>query len=158
MRLEATDELTHTASRNQRPRGRRRPVALLFWCRSTGWLVDQLIWETRSRISYRLLKKVQMQGGSPGTHPQDGCGREAYCIRTSQRRASEPGTQPEAGCRRWAFFRSLLEPDGHAPPRQVPFDLRDGDLSVMEHGRRQRGIRPAGGESLVQVRERPGAS
>ena len=32
----ATDELKHIASRHQRPRGRRRPVAIFFWCRSTG--------------------------------------------------------------------------------------------------------------------------
>jgi len=38
----------------------------------------------------RLLKKVQMQGGAPGTHPQDGCRCEAYVVRTSQRRASAP--------------------------------------------------------------------
>ncbi len=31
----------------------------------------------------RLLKKVQMQGGAPGTHPPDGCRREAYLGRTS---------------------------------------------------------------------------
>ena len=36
----------------------------------------------------RLLKKVQMRGGAPGTHPQDGCRREAYFVRTSQRRGS----------------------------------------------------------------------
>ena len=34
-------------------------------------------------FSPRLLKKVQLQGGAPGTHPED-------------------------GCRRWAFFSSLL--------------------------------------------------
>ena len=42
---------------------------------------------------HRLLKKMQMQGGPPGTHPQDGCGREAYAVGTSQRRASEPTPQ-----------------------------------------------------------------
>ena len=31
-----------------------------------------------------------MQGGAPGTHPQDGCRCEAYLVRTSQRRASAP--------------------------------------------------------------------
>ena len=30
--------------------------------------------------SSRLLKKVQMHGGAPGTHPEDGCRREAYCL------------------------------------------------------------------------------
>src|SRR3989338_5672808 len=41
----------------------------------------------------RLLKKVQMQGGVPGTHPQDGCRCEAYLVCTSQRRASPPTPQ-----------------------------------------------------------------
>jgi hypothetical protein len=34
-----------------------------------------------------------MQGGAPGTHPQDGCRCEAYLVRTSQRRASTPTQQ-----------------------------------------------------------------
>ena len=42
----------------------------------------------------RLLKKVQMQGGAPGTRPQDGCRCEAYFVRTPQRRASARGTHP----------------------------------------------------------------
>ena len=62
----------------------------------------------KNSFSARLLKKVQMQGGAPGTHPQDGCRCEAYLVRTSQRRASAPGTHPEDGCRRWAFFGRLL--------------------------------------------------
>ncbi len=28
----------------------------------------------------RLLKKAKVQGGKPGTHPQDGCRREAYRV------------------------------------------------------------------------------
>jgi hypothetical protein len=32
----------------------------------------------KNSFSLRLLKKVQPQGGAPGTHPQDGCRREAY--------------------------------------------------------------------------------
>ena len=43
--------------------------------------------------SPRLLKNVQMQGGAPGTHPQDGCRCEAYLVRTPQRRASAPTPQ-----------------------------------------------------------------
>ncbi len=30
----------------------------------------------------RLLKKAKVQGGKPGTHPQDGCRRETYVPRT----------------------------------------------------------------------------
>jgi hypothetical protein len=41
----------------------------------------------------RLVKKAQMQGGTPGTHPQDGCRCEAYLVRTSQRRVSAPTPQ-----------------------------------------------------------------
>ncbi len=41
----------------------------------------------------RLLKKAKVQGGKPGTHPQDGCRREAYLPRTSQCRASAPTQQ-----------------------------------------------------------------
>ena len=44
-------------------------------------------------FSFRLLKKVQMQGDAPGTHPQDGCRCEAYLVRTPQRRASAPTPQ-----------------------------------------------------------------
>ena len=55
----------------------------------------------KSPFSPRLLKKVQMQGGAPGTHPPDGCRCEAYLVRTSQRRASvgEPtaGGSPQMG-------------------------------------------------------------
>jgi hypothetical protein len=34
----------------------------------------------KNPFSPRLLKKVQMQGGVPGTHPQDGCRREAIYL------------------------------------------------------------------------------
>jgi len=47
----------------------------------------------KNPFSPRLLKKVQMQGGAPGTHPQDGCRCEAYMVRTPQRRASAPTPQ-----------------------------------------------------------------
>ena len=47
----------------------------------------------KNPFSPRLLKKVQMQGGAPGTHPQDGCRCEAYLVRTPQRRASAPTPQ-----------------------------------------------------------------
>ena len=46
----------------------------------------------KNPFSPRRLKKVQMQGGAPGTHPQDGCRCEAYLVRTSQRRTSARGT------------------------------------------------------------------
>jgi len=46
----------------------------------------------KNPFSTRLLKKVQLQGGTPGTHPEDGCRCEAYLVRTSQRRASARGT------------------------------------------------------------------
>ena len=62
----------------------------------------------KNPLSPRLLKKVQMQGGAPGAHPEDGCRCEAYLVCTSQCRASGPGTHPQDGCRRWAFFSSLL--------------------------------------------------
>ena len=55
----------------------------------------------KNSFTPRLLKKVQMQGGAPGTHPQDGCRCEAYLrVRRSAARARQRG--------RWAFFSSLL--------------------------------------------------
>jgi len=36
----------------------------------------------KNSFTPRLLKKVQMQGGAPGTHPQDGCRCEAWCSGT----------------------------------------------------------------------------
>jgi hypothetical protein len=32
----------------------------------------------KNPFSRRLLKKAQMQGGAPGTHPEDGCRRCAF--------------------------------------------------------------------------------
>ena len=55
----------------------------------------------KNSFTPRLLKKVQMQGGAPGTHPQDGCRCEAYLrVRRSAARARQRG--------RWAFLSSLL--------------------------------------------------
>ena len=58
----------------------------------------------KNSFTSRLLKKVQMQGGAPGTHPQDGCRCEAYLrVRRSAARARQRG--------RWAVFSSLLNRD-----------------------------------------------
>jgi len=55
----------------------------------------------KNSFTPRLLKKVRMQGGAPGTHPQDGCRCEAYLrVRRSAARARQRG--------RWAFFSGLL--------------------------------------------------
>jgi len=55
----------------------------------------------KNSFTPRLLKKVQMQGGASGTHPQDGCRCEAYLrVRRSAARARQRG--------RGAFFSSLL--------------------------------------------------
>ena len=62
--------------------------------------------------SPRLLKKVQMQGGAPGTHPQDGCRCEAYLVRTPQRRASAP--TPQMGLFQQPA-RDLAPPKGFMP-------------------------------------------
>jgi hypothetical protein len=69
----------------------------------------------KDSLSPRLLKKVQMQGDAPGTHPEDGCRREAYCLTPlalSPSKGTAPreraGHPPEVGHRRWAFFSSLI--------------------------------------------------
>ena len=58
----------------------------------------------KNPFSTRLLKKVQMQGGAPGTHPEDGCRCEAYLVRTSQRRASA-GVPTEGGSPQMGLFQ-----------------------------------------------------
>ncbi len=62
----------------------------------------------KSLLSARPLKKVQMQGGAPGTHPPDGCRREAYSGRTSQHRTQPSVGYPARQRRRWAVFSGLL--------------------------------------------------
>jgi hypothetical protein len=59
----------------------------------------------KNPLTGRLFKKAQMQGGAPGTHPEDGCRREAYLPRTSQRRASARGTHPQDGSRQMGLFQ-----------------------------------------------------
>jgi hypothetical protein len=63
----------------------------------------------KNPFSPRLLKKVQMQGGAPGTHPQDGCRCEAYLVRTPQRRASAP--TPQMGLFQQPA-KTISKPDG----------------------------------------------
>src|SRR5574337_130792 len=58
----------------------------------------------KNPFSPRLLKKVQMQGGVPDTHPQDGCRCETYLVRTSQRRASA-GVPTEGGSPQMGLFQ-----------------------------------------------------
>jgi len=62
----------------------------------------------------RLLKKVQVQGGAPGTHPQDGHppdwvpgARRTSSVRRSAAQARRVPVW-RMGPRRWAFFSSLL--------------------------------------------------
>jgi hypothetical protein len=62
----------------------------------------------KNPFSPRLLKKVRMQGGAPGTRPQDGYRCEVYLVRTSQRRASA-GVPTEGGSPQMGFFSSLLD-------------------------------------------------
>ena len=52
-----------------------------FACPPWGPLISRML---KNPFSPRLLKKVEMQGGGPGTHPQDGCRCEAYLVRTPQ--------------------------------------------------------------------------
>jgi hypothetical protein len=56
-------------------------------------IFDPISERLNNSLFLRLPRKVQMQGGAPGTHPEDGCRREAYLARTPQRRASEPTLQ-----------------------------------------------------------------
>jgi hypothetical protein len=51
----------------------------------------------KNPFSPRLLKKVQVQGGTPGTHPEDGHPSKGWV----------PG--------RWVFFSSLLGREGWGP-------------------------------------------
>ena len=46
-----------------------------------------------------------MQGGAPGTHPEDGCWYEAYLVRTPQRRASARGTRLDDGSPQMGLFQ-----------------------------------------------------
>jgi hypothetical protein len=77
----------------------------------------------KNPLSLRLLKKVQMQGGAPGTRPQDGCRREAY-LRVRRSAARERGVPiREMGPRRWAFFSSLLrQSNTTVPGREAVLD------------------------------------
>jgi len=71
-------------------------------------------------LSARLLKKVQMQGGAPGTRPPGWVRRKAYLVRTSQRRVpiARWATHPEDGYPADGLFSAAYH--GDAPRRTWP--------------------------------------
>ncbi len=90
----------------------------------------------KNPFSPRLLKKVQMQGGAPGTHLEDGCRCEAYLVRTSQRRAST-GVPTEGGSLQMGLFQQPASANSsrclNCWPSFPPF-LRLGICSLPPEG------------------------
>jgi hypothetical protein len=73
----------------------------------------------KDSFSPRLLKKVQMQGGAPGTHPEGWVQVRGVLSGTPQRRASAPGTRPEDGCQQMGLFQQPARPGARAGGRGV---------------------------------------
>jgi len=94
----------------------------------------------KNPLSPRLLKRVQMQGGAPGTHPEDGCRCEADLVRTSQRRASA-AVPTEGGSPQMGLFQQ---------PEEGRDRIRWGGVS--DSGRRREYAEEAGRQTVgVQV-------
>ena len=73
-----------------------------------------------------------MQGGAPGTHPQDGCRCEAYLVRTPQRRASAP--TPQMGLfQQPANADTPTAPSGRIEPHPLGHGRSVG-LHPVQHG------------------------
>jgi hypothetical protein len=69
----------------------------------------------KNSFSVRLLKKVQMQDGEPGTHPQGWVQVRGVLSTYAAAPRERAGPVRRMGPRRWAFFSSLLTPPACCP-------------------------------------------
>ena len=106
----------------------------------------------KNSFTPRLLKKVQMQGGAPGTHPQDGHppdwvpgARRTYAYVAAPRERANPPTAD-----RWAFFSSLLDCHhdlyGGVLLREARLECLHDLLQGEDMGDRRLEVHPTGGD------------